>query len=319
MSSTQPLVTIVTVTYNSSLYVRDAIEGVLAQDYGNIEYIIGDDCSRDNTWQIVQQYSDPRIKAYRNETNIGEYPNRNKAIDLATGKYLIFIDGDDVLYPHGVSYFVRMMESFPEAAIAIQKDYFNNILFPALFQPKDTLRNHFYGRRDLLSSSFTSNFFKTALLKQFKLSTKYITGDEQIRLRIAFRYPVLFVAGWVSWPRETPGQASAKTRNGKGLTEAYLRSKEMLELYKDHIDPLMMIDIECTLRKKVARYALHLLRKANLSRAKAMLNETGLSWTDVWKYYRYRPAYTDVLDDYSPGNPLKRGFLERIAGMMVSC
>src|SRR5438105_4541179 len=100
-----PLVTVITVTYNSAAYVRDAIESVLAQTYDNIEYIIGDDYSTDNTWQIIREYKDERIRAYRNEKNLGEYPNRNKAISLATGKYLIFIDGDDILYPHGIAYY----------------------------------------------------------------------------------------------------------------------------------------------------------------------------------------------------------------------
>ena len=112
-----PLVTIITVTYNSSKYVRDAIEGVLAQTYTNIEYIIGDDCSTDDTWSIIREYKDPRIKAYRNETNLGEYPNRNKAILMSTGEYLLFIDGDDYIYPHGLSYYVDLITKYPQAAI----------------------------------------------------------------------------------------------------------------------------------------------------------------------------------------------------------
>ena len=57
MLSNNPLVTVVTVTYNSSKYVRDAIEGVLAQSYANIEYIIADDCSTDDTWKIINEYN----------------------------------------------------------------------------------------------------------------------------------------------------------------------------------------------------------------------------------------------------------------------
>ena len=61
----RPLVSVVTVTYNSALYVRDALESVLAQTYTDLEYIICDDCSTDDTWKIISEYPDTRIKAYQ--------------------------------------------------------------------------------------------------------------------------------------------------------------------------------------------------------------------------------------------------------------
>lgn len=307
----QPLVTVVTVTYNSARYVRDTIESVLAQTYPVIEYIIADDCSSDDTWNIIKSYNDPRIIAHRNEKNLGEYPNRNKAIEQATGKYLIFIDGDDIIFPHGIAFFVSMMEAFPDAGMAIQKGYFNNILFPALFLPGETLRNHFFGRYDLLSSSFASNFFKTSLLKQWKLPSDYVTGDEAIRLIFACHYPVLFVAGWVSWPRETPGQASSKTKDGLGLIEVYQYSQDILTHHGEHLDPEFVRDIHCTLKRKLARFILNRLRKAKWSSVKPMLQKTRLSWMEVMKYYRYQPQYTDELAAYRPEAPFRRGFLTK--------
>jgi len=55
------LVSVITITYNSSKFVRDAIEGVLNQKHKNIQYIIGDDCSNDDTWKIINEYQDNRI------------------------------------------------------------------------------------------------------------------------------------------------------------------------------------------------------------------------------------------------------------------
>ena len=63
----------------------------------NFEYIIGDDCSIDNTWEIINDFNDSRIVKYRNDTNLGEYPNRNKAVTIAKGDWILFIDGDDVM------------------------------------------------------------------------------------------------------------------------------------------------------------------------------------------------------------------------------
>src|SRR4030095_12993406 len=225
-----PLVTVITVTYNSASFVRDAMESVLAQTYENIEYIIGDDHSADATWSIVQEYKDTRIVAYRNEKNIGEYANRNKAINLATGKYLIFIDGDDFIYPHGVEYFTGQMERFPQAAYAVQKGYTSNVVYPVLLKPVEVLKNFYFGKFNLLTSSFASNFFNTEILKSVGgLSNQYVTADEEIRLRLAAQFPVLFVQGWVSWPRETPGQASSRIYDGTGLIESVKMSRELLE------------------------------------------------------------------------------------------
>jgi glycosyltransferase involved in cell wall biosynthesis len=306
------LVSVITVTYNSAAYVRDTIESVLAQTYTNIEYIIVDDLSSDDTWSIIQGYKDPRIKAYRNEVNLREYPNRNKAIDLATGKYLIFIDGDDIIFTHGVEFFVKMMEAFPEAGMAIQKNYHNNILYPALLEPEETILNHFYGKSNLLTSSFASNFFKTELLKKWKLATKYITGDEEIRLKIATENPVLFVAGWVTWPRETPGQASVRMKPGTGIMEGYIYSTEILETFKSRFDPKLVNDIRCVLKRNMARYLWQLIKKGKISTANMHRKSLGLQWNDIITFLNYKQAYSDVLDSYTPVAPFKRGFLRNV-------
>ncbi len=78
--------TVITVCYNSEKYLSDTITSVLAQSYRQFEYLILDDDSTDSSWDIIQKFADPRIKAIRNETNLGEYKNRNKAIELSTGE-----------------------------------------------------------------------------------------------------------------------------------------------------------------------------------------------------------------------------------------
>jgi len=309
----RPLVSVVTVTYNSSFYVRDTIESVLAQTYTNLEYIICDDCSTDDTWKVISEYTDPRIRAVRNEKNLREYGNRNKAIDMATGEYLIFIDGDDIIFSHGVEFFVSMMQAFPRAGMAIQKNYMNNMLYPALLEPEDSLRNHFYGQTDLLTSSFASNFFRTDILKKLKLKTTYITGDEEVRLRIATVHPILFVAGWVSWPRETPGQASSRVGGGVGLMEGFQFSREILaDPELKHLQPALKADIDNMLKRMVARYACRLLSKGKVGSALRVLRTAGMGWGEVMKNATYKPVYRDILAEYSPVSPLKKGFLTSV-------
>src|SRR5260221_4384599 len=108
-----PLVSVLMVTYNSSAFLDEAIRSVLSQSYTNFEIVICDDNSTDNSWDLICSYNDNRIKKWRNETNIQEYPNRANAIDRASGEYLIFIDGDDIIYPHGLQFMMEFAIRFP--------------------------------------------------------------------------------------------------------------------------------------------------------------------------------------------------------------
>lgn len=306
ISENQPLVSVITVTYNSSAYVADAIESVLGQDYSNIEYIIGDDCSTDNTWEIISSYHDSRIKPYRNESNLREYANRNKALGMATGKYLIFIDGDDIILSHGVGYFLRQMEKYPGAALAIQKGYINNIVFPIMLEPEETLSNLFFGGKNLLISSFASNFFRTDILKKAGgLSTNYVSGDDEIRLRLATQFPVLFVSGWVSWPRETPGQASSKISARKRLIETFNYTRNLVNTKTTTINRRLVEDINGKLKKECIRFFVRSLFKGDIAASREIMAATGLSFKDIWRFINYQSKTNDPLLSSSPNLPLK--------------
>ncbi|NOQ32563.1 MAG: glycosyltransferase [Helicobacteraceae bacterium] len=92
-------VTIMIPTYNQAFFIKETIDSALAQDYPNLEVIIADDCSTDNTCEIVKQYSfDSRIKYIQNKENLGRVENyRNTLYEHATGKYVLNLDGDDWL------------------------------------------------------------------------------------------------------------------------------------------------------------------------------------------------------------------------------
>lgn len=92
------LVSIIMPAYNSEDFIGYAIESVIAQTYSNWELIIVDDCSTDKTAQIINDYSknDSRIKYKKLSANSGAAVARNKAIEFATGRFIAFLDSDDV-------------------------------------------------------------------------------------------------------------------------------------------------------------------------------------------------------------------------------
>ena len=94
------LVSIIMPSYNTATYISESIQSVLAQTYGDWELIIVDDCSTDDTDRVVNFFlSDRRIKYFKNERNSGAAVSRNKALQEARGKWIAFLDSDDLWMP----------------------------------------------------------------------------------------------------------------------------------------------------------------------------------------------------------------------------
>src|SRR5258706_6357127 len=92
------LVSVVMCTYNGSRFVAEQIESICNQTYSQLQIIIVDDASADNTYEIVKQWAnkDKRIQSYRNERNLGFNLNFNNACKLATGEFIAIADQDDI-------------------------------------------------------------------------------------------------------------------------------------------------------------------------------------------------------------------------------
>lgn len=91
------LVSIIMPSYNTGRFISETIESVLAQSYSNWELIIVDDCSKDGTDDVVGQFlADTRIRYIKNEINSGAGVSRNQALRKAKGKWIAFLDSDDL-------------------------------------------------------------------------------------------------------------------------------------------------------------------------------------------------------------------------------
>ena len=105
------LVSIIMPSYNTAKYIEESIRSVLAQTYTKWELLIVDDCSTDNTDEIVQSFlSDKRIKYFKNEQNSGAAVSRNKALREAQGKWIAFLDSDDLWLPEKLEKQIKYME-----------------------------------------------------------------------------------------------------------------------------------------------------------------------------------------------------------------
>lgn len=100
-SNINPKVSIIMPSYNSSKYITDSIKSVQAQSYLNWELLITNDCSTDESVEIINEFikKDSRIKLFNLEQNSGVAAARNKSIDHANGDYFAFLDSDDIWLP----------------------------------------------------------------------------------------------------------------------------------------------------------------------------------------------------------------------------
>lgn len=90
------LISIIMPTYNCAKFIKETIQSVINQTYENWELVIVDDCSNDNTEEIVASFNDKRIKYHRLEKNSGAAVARTTAMKMATGNYMAFLDSDDL-------------------------------------------------------------------------------------------------------------------------------------------------------------------------------------------------------------------------------
>ena len=110
-------VTIAIPVYNRAKLVRVALESALAQETEGLEILVIDNCSTDDTWQVLQSYSDPRLHLVRNPANIGLYGNLNRCLELAQGDYLRILCSDDRLVEGCIARELALMRQHPLAVM----------------------------------------------------------------------------------------------------------------------------------------------------------------------------------------------------------
>jgi len=112
--SNNPIVTVLMSVYNGKLYLREAIESILGQTFSNFEFLIVDDCSKDESLAIINSYQDSRIRIIRNEVNLGLGGSLNKGLAESRGFYIIRMDDDDISAPERIRKQILFMEKNPQ-------------------------------------------------------------------------------------------------------------------------------------------------------------------------------------------------------------
>ena len=159
---TQPLVTVVLPTRDRPHYLREALASALQQRYRNIEVLVRDNASTDETRRVVQSFGDPRIRYHRHTEDVGPTENIISGCREARGEYVASLHDDDVWEPDFLEKLVPPLEANSAAVVAFADHYI--IDAEGRIDPAKTHRNTHRWRRHLLRQGLHAPLYRIAVL-----------------------------------------------------------------------------------------------------------------------------------------------------------
>lgn len=243
-----PVVSVLMTAYNRESYLGDAIESVLASHFHEFELIIVDDCSTDDTVAVANRYvgRDPRVKLVINERNLGDYPNRNRAASLATGKYLKYLDSDNVMYRYGLASVVDCMNRFPEAGLGLLSKSDPARPYPVCVSPAEAYRENLLERFDYFGRAPDSAIIRRDVFESSGgFSGENLIGDLEMWMRLAKRTSVVKLTPYFGWDRTHPGQQ----KNVDPLVYRRKTCRVILEMVRASDCPLSGPEVRVAIRK----------------------------------------------------------------------
>ena len=297
----EPLVSVLVTSYNREKHIGDSIESVLAQSFGDFELLVTDNCSTDRSVEIANRYAsrDKRIRVVVNETNLGQFGNRNRAMTLARGKFIKYHDSDDLMYPHCLATMVAPMESEPHAGFALSTAWsWHGGPCPMLQTPKQCYQREFLGL-GMFNAGPACALFRTEVLRELGGFEDLGVGSDNIFwLKACARYNVLLLPADLFWYRLHPGQ---EFQSEKALREYAIVPGEVWRALLAPECPLEGEELEQAKRNRVfllAKATYVDLKAGRWQMARLRIKHMDLSFGD-WLRYLRRPRR-----DRMAGTPL---------------
>lgn len=188
------LISIITPTYNSEIYINKTIQSVINQTYSNWELIIIDDCSVDNTLEIVKLFSnnDSRIKLLKLEVNSGAAIARNRGLEIAKGRFVAFCDCDDIWFENKLEYQINFMleKSLPISFTSYQLINENGESLNKVINAIDRITYLEYLKNTIIGMS--TSMIDTSLVKEFRFENIRTRQDTMLWITLLKRGHVAY-------------------------------------------------------------------------------------------------------------------------------
>ncbi len=218
-----PTLSLLVTVYNREKYVAATIDSVLASRFTDFELIIVDDRSSDTSPDIIESYlaKDSRIRFIRNEKNLGDYGNRMKAASMAVGKYIKYLDSDDLLYPHTLDVMADAMEQFPDSVLGLSHNVSEDDKpYPWQLLPIEAFQKQFLGRGCFGCGPSGAIIRRDKFQESGGFDKSWgVLSDTELWLRLSARNPIVLLPPGLIWWRRHEDQEFSKG-NAK---ETYLR------------------------------------------------------------------------------------------------
>jgi glycosyltransferase involved in cell wall biosynthesis len=256
-----PTVSVLVTVFNREAFLAACLDSILSSTYQDFEVVVVDDGSKDGSVAIARLYAtrDPRVRVYQNEQNLGDYPNRNRAAELATGRYLKYVDADDLIYPHGLEVMVKAMEEFPEAGVGLALNCTDpERPYPFQTTSDQAIRRHFLGRSLFGCGPTGAIIRREAFNEAGGFSGRPFTGDSELWIKLAERRPLVSLPPALVWWRRHEGQQMHLEMERPEVVNARLALQEQALKETCHLDEKEKSAARAVLRQHHARRLLSL-------------------------------------------------------------
>jgi glycosyltransferase involved in cell wall biosynthesis len=287
--SAKPPLTVVVTVYNRAPYLAASLDSVLASGFGDFELLVLDNRSTDGSLDIARDYQgrDSRVRLIQNETNLGQFGNRNRVLELVETKYFKYHDSDDLLYPHGLGTFLRCLQAAPEADFALSSGWaWEGGPAPMVLKPRDAYRREFLGR-GMFFCGPASALFKTESFRFVGgFEDRGAASDYLFWLRVCRVLTVALAPADLFWYRIHPSQEYWSPAAAESYARAHAEGWKAL--FRPDC-PLTGDEREQARRNQAHGLAKHTWRDLRARRfhlARLRLAEAGFTLADAVRYLR---------------------------------
>lgn len=285
----RPLVSVLMTLYNREKFVGDAIESVLSQRFENFELIVVDDRSTDESVAVARSYAarDSRVKVFVNDTNLGDYPNRNRAARLASGTFIKYHDSDDIMYPHCIEMMIAPMLAYPSAAIGISLGRSHpGGPSPMLLSPRHSYQREFLGAGLFHCGPSGGIFRRTTFLSSGGFPLRGVASDYVFWLQVSATETILTLPGDLFWWRMHAGQEFNKESAALDYALVHGEAWRALESPKCPLDGDELEKARRTVVIDLLRAIAHDMRARRYNVARKRIKESGISSAQIARYAR---------------------------------
>jgi glycosyltransferase involved in cell wall biosynthesis len=247
---THPKVSVCIPVYNGAAYIGEAIESVLRQTFEDFSLIVSDNCSTDNTSEIVNSFSDSRITYVRNAENLGLVGNANRCLQLSDGEYICILHHDDIMLPDNLQHKVRVLDENPQVGLVHSNLFVTDASGQVLWDwDEDVKRDyveegHVAFRRYIIRMPRGAMIFIGAILARracyerlggFRQELRY-ANDSEMWMRILLFYDLACVGQpLVAWRQHGTNESTNLGLGVQWMEEHFLATRIIFNEFHDRI------------------------------------------------------------------------------------